>query len=77
MEWETLDPSARTLHVWHWVVDAEANLKAARHINDKLRRQYDEEKVVDIINTYCSFILKFIDIMCESILWFCNVAMSL
>ncbi|XP_071538369.1 uncharacterized protein [Panulirus ornatus] len=45
MEWETLDPSSRTLHVWHWVVDAEANLKAARHINDKLRRQYDEEKV--------------------------------
>ncbi|KAG7172504.1 hypothetical protein Hamer_G022710 [Homarus americanus] len=45
LEWETQDPSSRTLHVWRWVVDAEANLKAARHINDKLRRQHDEEKV--------------------------------
>ncbi|KAK3855309.1 hypothetical protein Pcinc_038274 [Petrolisthes cinctipes] len=44
MDWGDHEPSARTLHVWHWVVDAEANLKAARHINDKLRRQHDEEK---------------------------------
>nr|XP_053647985.1 myosin-9-like isoform X2 [Cherax quadricarinatus] len=45
LEWETLEPSSQTLHVWRWVVDAEANLKTARHINDKLRRQHDEEKV--------------------------------
>ncbi|KAK4299517.1 hypothetical protein Pmani_028199 [Petrolisthes manimaculis] len=44
VEWGNHEPSARTLHVWRWVVDAEANLKAARHINDKLRRQHDEEK---------------------------------
>ncbi|XP_045616961.2 uncharacterized protein [Procambarus clarkii] len=45
LEWETLESDSRTLHVWRWIVDAEANLKAARHINDKLRRQHEEEKV--------------------------------
>lgn len=46
VDWGDHEPSARTLHVWRWVVDAEANLKAARNINDKLRRQHDEEKGV-------------------------------
>ncbi|XP_076041551.1 uncharacterized protein LOC143025563 [Oratosquilla oratoria] len=45
VEWETQDWSSRTLHAWRWLVDAEANLKASRHIIDKLRRQHDEEKV--------------------------------
>ncbi|CAL4073938.1 unnamed protein product [Meganyctiphanes norvegica] len=44
LEWDPKSCSKETLHVWHWLVDADANLKAARHINDKLRRQHDEEK---------------------------------
>ncbi|XP_068215641.1 uncharacterized protein [Palaemon carinicauda] len=45
LDWETQDPHSRTLQLWRLLVDAEANLKAARHMNDKLRRQFDEEKV--------------------------------
>ena len=44
--WGSVEPSERPLHVYRWLVDAEANLRAARHINDKLRRQHEEEKMV-------------------------------
>ncbi|XP_050696922.1 nuclear mitotic apparatus protein 1-like [Eriocheir sinensis] len=44
LEWGAVEGGERALHVWRWLVDAEANLRAARHINDKLRRQHDEEK---------------------------------
>ncbi|XP_063584606.1 myosin-9-like [Penaeus indicus] len=44
LEWETQDQNMKTLQVWRLLVDAEANLKAVRHINDKLRRQHDQEK---------------------------------
>ncbi|ROT83604.1 hypothetical protein C7M84_023203 [Penaeus vannamei] len=44
LEWETQDQNLKTLQVWRLLVDAEANLKAVRHINDKLRRQHDQEK---------------------------------
>lgn len=46
LEWETQDQNLKTLQVWRLLVDAEANLKAVRHINDKLRRQHDQEKEV-------------------------------
>lgn len=45
LEWSSVEASERAVHVWRWLVDAEANLRAARHINDKLRRQYEEEKM--------------------------------
>ncbi|KAK7068947.1 hypothetical protein SK128_012109 [Halocaridina rubra] len=45
LEWDTLESHNCTLHVWRMLVDAEANLKAARHVSDKLRRQHDEEKI--------------------------------
>ncbi|XP_018020999.1 uncharacterized protein LOC108677297 isoform X1 [Hyalella azteca] len=33
------------LHVWRWLTDAESNLRAARHINEKLQRQHQQELV--------------------------------
>ncbi|XP_045129161.1 uncharacterized protein LOC123514949 [Portunus trituberculatus] len=45
LDWGSVEPSERAVHVWRWLVDGEANLRAARHINDKLRRQYEEEKM--------------------------------
>ncbi|KAK8397467.1 hypothetical protein O3P69_004905 [Scylla paramamosain] len=44
LDWGSVEPSERAVHVWRWLVDGEANLRAARHINDKLRRQHEEER---------------------------------
>lgn len=55
LEWETQDSNVKTLQVWRLLVDAEANLKAVRHINDKLRRQHDQEKEVQIYVLRCYF----------------------
>ncbi|KAF2364162.1 hypothetical protein FHG87_005084 [Trinorchestia longiramus] len=43
LQLEDASGAAGVLHVWRWLSDAEANLKAARHINEKLQRQHQEE----------------------------------
>lgn len=51
LSWSEVDAAGRVLHVWRWLVDADANLKTARHINDKLMLQHQQENKV--IYGYC------------------------
>lgn len=43
LDYESLRPEDRLLHVWRWLVDAETNLRNSRRMLDKLHEQQHEE----------------------------------
>ncbi|RXG70412.1 hypothetical protein Avbf_00721 [Armadillidium vulgare] len=48
LNWESTTPNQKSLQLFRWLVDAEDNLKTARKINEKLRKQHEEEKKLDL-----------------------------
>ncbi|KAK7571070.1 hypothetical protein V9T40_014674 [Parthenolecanium corni] len=43
IDFSTMRPDDRLIHIWRWLVDTEINLKNSRRMYDKLREQQNEE----------------------------------